>query len=163
MRTKQKQMARDRANSIDYFEKLDTPEKNYWFGFLMADGWICKREYKDANRMPYLAMELQKRDGSILAKLKKAIGFGYLYFRRKRKAKFIRENRVIDSAGSIGYRINSQSVFNDLKSHGFLEKKTGKEELNLNKSLYPWSRLLGFFDGDGTISFNNDRIREESG
>ena len=149
------EMEKKRLNSFDYFEKLDTPEKDYWFGFLIADGWVNKREYKDgARRLPRLGIELQEKDGYILERLKKVIGSGSLLERKPRQAFFIRGKRWISQNGAMSYIVQSQKIYDDLIKNGFRERKTGSEKLYLEKSKYPWSRLLGFFDGDGTISFN---------
>ena len=35
--------------NFNYFDKIDTPDKAYWLGFIWADGYIAKRERKQPN------------------------------------------------------------------------------------------------------------------
>jgi hypothetical protein len=55
-----------------FFEKIDTEQKAYWLGFLLADGNIAYNGRKRKGRA--LRIALQKRDVTHLIKLKEAIG-----------------------------------------------------------------------------------------
>ena len=58
--------------NFNYFDKIDTPDKAYWLGFIWADGYIAKRERKQPNgcvRIEYnLKLELQESDASHVQK-----------------------------------------------------------------------------------------------
>ena len=56
----------------DYFERIDTPEKAYWLGFISADGCIiATAKYPEGS---HLAVQLAVRDKGHLVKLKAALG-----------------------------------------------------------------------------------------
>lgn len=141
--TKQK----DTGLKKDYFKIIDSEEKAYWLGFLMADGAITKTSKTDKN-YNRLYIGLKESDKEHLEKLKKALG----------------SNKDVKTKNSMCYgheskiatlRINSVDICSDLKLHGVTENKTGKEKIpNINKK-YIKDFIRGFFDGDGCIYTQN--------
>lgn len=67
--------------NFNYFDKIDTPDKAYWLGFIWADGYIAKRERKQPNgcvRIEYnLKLELQESDASHVQKFLDCIESNY--------------------------------------------------------------------------------------
>ena len=116
----------------NYFENLDTENKNYWFGFILADGHIRKQDNM-------LQIELNNKDVELLIKFKEHIKFeGNIEFNIERK--------------SVKIRIFSENIFNDLIKHGCIQDKTLNLQFHLNiKDEYIHHFLRGYFDGDGSI------------
>ena len=121
----------------DYFEVIDTPEKAYWLGFIMADGCIYKGADKYSLR---LQINLKSSDIEHLEKFQRAINSSYK----------IQVKKVGNSETCI-LKINSTKFCKDLIKHGVTERKSIvcqypkiPEELNIHF-------IRGYFDGDGCI------------
>lgn len=118
----------------NYFENIDSEEKAYWLGFLMADGCVqSKRKFK---------LTLQIRDYSHLEKFKKSIDSDNLIYIWKNK-----NNREYCEIV-----ISSTKMVESLEKLGCVSRKTKivKFPPNLNdKLIRHWIR--GYFDGDGCI------------
>lgn len=121
----------------DYFEKIDSAEKAYWFGFLFTDGSIGSKR----NRISF---SLQIKDKEILEKFQEDLG--------------------IDSKISLN-RTCYTSEFHDTKMHddliklGLLPNKTYACKHIPYESVpeeYMKAFILGLFDGDGTLTFSED-------
>ena len=122
----------------DYFEVIDTPEKAYWLGFIMADGCIYKGADKYSLR---LQINLKSSDIEHLEKFQRAINSSYK----------IQVKKVGNSETCI-LKINSTKFCKDLIKHGVTERKSIvcqypkiPEELNIHF-------IRGYFDGDGSFS-----------
>ena len=67
--------------NFNYFDKIDTPDKAYWLGFIWADGYIAKRIRKQSNgrvRIEYnLKLALQESDASHVQKFLDCIESNY--------------------------------------------------------------------------------------
>lgn len=114
-----------------FFEKIDTPEKAYWFGFIAADGNICKGS---------LQIILAQKDKNHLVKLCERIGYtGPL--------------RVAKN-GTIIFALVRAKIYNDLIKLGMAPNKTFK----INESIFNCipahlipAAMHGYFDGDGSF------------
>lgn len=112
------------------FEKIDTPEKAYWFGFIAADGCLCRGA---------LQITLQKRDEHHLESLKSFMGYnGPLYNANNGNGRCL--------------NIVRKKIYDDLISLGIEKNKTFK----INEKLFDQiperfipAAILGYFDGDG--------------
>jgi len=120
------------------FEKIDSEEKAYWLGFLMADGNISNKTLSNRNRVE---LTLAEKDKEHLEKFKSFIQYkGNISYREKQKA----------------YRVafNSVKVHNDLNKLGCTSTKsltlTFPEKNIIAKELIPHF-IRGYFDGDGSI------------
>ena len=132
-----------------YFDVIDTEEKAYWLGFIMADGCITQTDKKyPANRFHFC---LKKSDGEFehLMKFLDAIeGQDYEVKEKKNKNKTLDFETIIYEL-----RINSKLFVQSLVSNGVVMNKTGKELIphtipaDLTRHF-----VRGFFDGDGSIT-----------
>lgn len=128
----------------NYFDVLDTAEKCYYFGLLMADGYLNEKNNT-------LTLSLQERDRHIIESFNEAIG----------------SNRPIDIMKFSEKNPNwsDQAVLRITNKH--LKESLVKNGLRSNKSLtlefpvdvvpeeyYP-AFLLGYSDGDGHYSSNS--------
>lgn len=118
------------------FEEIDTEEKAYWLGFILADGYINKTYDK-------LEIALQEKDLNHLEKFKKFINTSVdIKYKEKEKS----------------YRITicSKDICRDLKKHGIENAKSLTCRLNsklLNNEKLKYHYIRGFWDGDGSIYF----------
>ena len=126
----------------NYFERIDSEDKAYWLGFLMADGCV----YSDRNK---ISLMLHNDDILHLEKFKESINSNYNIktYENKLGAKF---SRII---------INSEKTKSDLINHGCIPKKSlvlkfpNIEEFLINHF------IRGYFDGDGSLSISKDQFK----
>lgn len=120
----------------NYFEILNTPDKNYILGFIYADGSVFNN---------YLSITLNRKDISVLEFIKTEIDYnGPIYI----KNDYCR------------LTISSKKIVSDLFKLGIIENKTYESKtLPLFNDMYLNSFLLGFFDGDGSI-FKSSKVKE---
>jgi len=67
--TRKEPHAKKYSCNEDYFEKIDTQNKAYILGFIMADGCVLDKNIVSM----YLRISLQERDGYILESFKKEL------------------------------------------------------------------------------------------
>jgi hypothetical protein len=127
-----------------YFDRIDTPDKAYWLGFIGADG--CVTGFTSGN--PRLAIKLARKDRSHLVLLHKALGAN-------------RPIRDHDEMSLGKFRpcstltVYSPPLAEALVGHGITPRKSA--------TLQPWegpSHLMphywrGLVDGDGSITVND--------
>lgn len=135
------------------FKVIDTEQKAYLLGLIMADGGLFYNKKSGAYQVK---IKLKKSDKELLDKIYSIFPF----FTEPRLEK--RE----DGKDSFYIYTYCKEFFQDLQVQGILERKSYE---NANKVFLPdltrelfFSYLLGLFDGDGTISQDNKgRIRTE--
>ena len=123
----------------NFFEKIDTEEKSYWLGFIMADGCMNDKGNKT------LLINLSDRDGKHLEKFSQV--FGKSIYRYKDKNGF---DKAI-------FQIRSDKMWGDLLYIGAEPRKTygnSIEVFNSVKDDLIVHFVRGFFDGDGCITFS---------
>lgn len=135
----------------NYFETIDTEEKAYWLGFIMADGCITRTEKKyEPNRFELL-LQNQESEHILLNKFKQDIKTDIpikIFTNTNKKYSFETEE--------IQLRINSKMFVRNLINNGITEKKTGKENVpNTVPNILIHHFIRGFFDGDGCIKKDN--------
>lgn len=121
----------------DYFETIDTEEKAYFLGFLMADGCISSSHVNY-----HIKLVLQEKDADVIKAFLLAIGSSNSI------TKVIKNNHI-------GYSVSlsCKKMFYDLVSHGFLEHKSGNEIIpNTIPDELVRHFIRGYFDGDGCAS-----------
>lgn len=126
----------------NYFKNIDSHEKAYWLGFLMADGTM--REYRPGCYM--ICFELAIKDADSVHRFCKAIKYDGKIYTNKEKCRAM---------------IPCAELTQDLLRHGVIPNKTGHEIVpNIDSRFYS-SFIRGFFDGDGSITFRKlaTRIR----
>lgn len=119
----------------DFFESIDTEEKAYWLGFIVADGCIV---YSGGSYS--LNITLGMADIGHLKKFKTSIGSS------------VDITIGVSGKGTPHCQIiiHSKKIFNDLRSHGIVQRKTGNEVMpDISEGLMHHF-IRGFFDGDGS-------------
>lgn len=122
----------------NYFNKVDTHEKAYFLGLLLADGCVYK------NR---IVISLQERDKEILNKFSESIKFsGVLGFREKIKETHRNQYYL---------EFSSKIVVKALKILKCVPNKSNKlKRLPNIESQYIPSLIRGYFDGDGHVTLD---------
>lgn len=120
--------------NIDYFKIIDTEEKAYWFGFLLADGHVSINGH--------VMIALQNRDVNHLEKFKEALSSNH---------PIIPHIQYNTSSITIGCR----EMANDLNEKGFNNNKSKSFDVEKIVASVP-SQLVnhfirGYFDGDGCV------------
>ena len=122
-------------NNIDYnfFNNINTKEKAYYLGLIASDGNVYKRD----NGQCLLSITLQKEDEYILNNFYNILNI----------------NRTCNKINKYcNLQISSKVIFDDLSKYGIIPNKTWNMHLkNIPKKFMP-SFLLGYFDGDGSIT-----------
>lgn len=134
--------------NYDYFSVIDTEEKAYWLGFIMADG--CVSQKGDNNYITKIS--LSSKDSNHIYKFLKSIESTHKVW----DAQYV-NNLTGKLSFSSTISINNTKMAKDLISKGCIKSKTGSERIpNIDKKLIRHF-IRGFFDGDGCISFYNNR------
>lgn len=127
----------------NYFEKIDTEEKAYFLGFIIADGYLLRDTPTTIKKaQDRLVIRIQEKDRNILDILNDRI----TPYKQLTKWKYKNPNW----SEQVIFKVNSNKLCSDLEKHGvFVGKKSGKEKLpNIDKKLIPHF-IRGYFDGDG--------------
>ena len=126
----------------DFFETINTIEKAYILGFIIADGH---------NNIPknLLSIQLHPQDTDILEKINTAMGStNPIHFYQYGKTK----------KACLG--INSKQICSDLLNLGITKNKTYDVIIpKITPELLKYL-VLGIFDGDGSISIDNSRYNK---
>ena len=140
-----KKFTRTKTNTIneDYFDIIDTSNKAYWLGFIMADGNIY--HYKDSNKIQF-ELKIQESDSELIEKFAKDIGFPLekIYHR-------VRERKGTPTY-SVGLRSYNERFCKNLIKHGIVDQKSVKETFPSLPAELKKDFVRGFWDGDGTVS-----------
>lgn len=129
-------------NNEDFFSMIDTDEKAYWLGFIMADGCISENK----NKSNSIRIALQASDADHLKKFCDAIGTNRPVLINARKS---------DGRKYAAVEISSNKMYNDLISKGCFPRKTwGNTQIDLDDTMLQAAFIRGYFDGDGSISDN---------
>lgn len=126
-----------------YFDNINTSEKAYWLGFIMADGCVTSSNGKQTNR---LEIVLAVKDKSHLQKFLQCIGSN-----QEVKIKTVKDKRGFETTRAY-VRICSAKICKSLSKFGVLKKKTGKELIPEISNDFIWDFIRGYFDGDGSIT-----------
>ena len=130
----------------NFFNQIDTEEKAYWLGFLIADGYITKRDnsYK-------IGIALSSCDIGHLEKLNKSLDSDYPI----RTYKATKNSYSNNSYSRLIY--SSKIMFNDLLKYNFVEHKTNilnPPDIKLLNN-FTADFIRGYFDGNGSIAHTN--------
>jgi len=124
----------------DVFKIIDTEEKAYWLGFLLADGCIAK----SGGTKRAIRVFLKRGDMPHLKKLAKFFNY---------KGKFHPDNR--DNHPRVGIVFNSIKLCRSLINSGWMEYKQSGDcsIINTVPPILFNHFIRGYFDGDGCISY----------
>lgn len=122
----------------DYFENIDTANKAYFLGFMIADGCVRQPKYGQA----VIQINLNLEDKYILEKFAEEI---------ETKNKIIIINSKPNKQGQV--KVSSDKMFSDLCKLCVVPNKTyNLSELPKIPDKYMPDMIRGFFDGDGSVS-----------
>lgn len=145
-------------HDFDYFEKINTHDKAYFLGLLMADGFITDNSKKHGEDSFGISLSIE--DKYIIESFKKYIKSNnpiHEYTGRDYKQGF----------GSFYYvRIImvSQKTVNDLMEKNVVKQKTLIKEFPDNNKVpdeFIYSYLRGYMDGNGSISLRETKSKGE--
>ncbi len=137
------------TNDLDhnFFDIINSEEKAYFLGFLIADGSISNGNKRSEGRISFL---IQDTDRYILEKLKLCIkSKNTIYTKTNNKGA---KNRKPQAS----FRWTSKHMTNTLKDrYGIISNKTANIGFSFNMDLIPddlkGSFIRGFIDGDGSF------------
>lgn len=121
---------------LDIFDKIDTPEKAYWLGFIFADGYVSDRNVFE--------VALAIKDLSHLQKLKQFLGIS---------------NPIKITTQSCRLYVTDKEFVRNLNKHGVVPRKSLVLTYPLIDATFDKAFMMGYFDGDGSLSFNKARKR----
>lgn len=130
---------KDVLKNANYFYDIDTEEKAYWLGFIMADGNINEERFR-------LKIDLNIQDSEHLQKLANKFD------------KKVKEFSRIDSRNNkeyygVKFEINNKYFVNGLLKQGVTSKKSYTLDTNTFSNIPNDLKrhfIRGYFDGDGT-------------
>lgn len=140
-RNDKSQNARKHKYDENFFETIDTEEKAYWLGFIMADG--CVYNGSDANSLR-LQINLKGSDKDHLEKFQKSIKSNYK----------IQLKDVNGSPVSL-LKVNSTKMCKDLMKLNVVQRKSIICEYPKINKKFDRHFIRGYFDGDGCLSIYN--------
>lgn len=128
----------------DYFEVIDSKEKAYWFGFLMADGNVS-----DDRGQLYLQLVLGQKDEGQVTRFCEAVGVS-------RQAIKKRSGYGIRSGSVVSVSIHHRAFVERLVALGCTPRKTATLRFpEIPDGELAMAFVLGYFDGDGSIASSN--------
>lgn len=133
-----------------YFEKINTEDRAYFLGFLMADGCVFK--IKDCINSYIVQIKLNIRDKNILDKFVEYLQTTYKVL--------VYRNEEYTNGRYCVLTLRSTRMAKDLIRHGCVERKSLKLKFPKtvpNKLIHHFIR--GYFDGDGCVSFGQNKKR----
>ena len=131
----------------DNFFAVPNELNSYYAGFIAADGCIIEKQLKNCTTK-YLNIAIHSKDVELLEQFKKDINYNgpISYYKNN---EFVRIS------------INSTKIVDDLRTNfNITPRKTFTlEPPNLIETSQIASFIIGYIDGDGSISFSNDYAR----
>lgn len=122
-------------------------ERDYWVGFLMADGCISDRSIR-GYATHTIKLAIKEEDYSHIERFKKFVG--------SNKHKIGRDYKTMPSGNTyctIIFKFNSKRIADKLSEFGVVPRKTSKEKvIGLENSRHFWRGLI---DGDGCLTINS--------
>lgn len=133
-----------------YFDTIDTQNKAYILGFIMADGCVAKTD-KTQLSTNRLIISISKKDRHILEFIKEELECDYEIF------DFIPSGTYANNEMS-RISINSKQLCTDLSKYGVVPRKTGVESFPILDKEFNRHFIRGFLDGDGYVTNNGKTI-----
>lgn len=134
----------------NYFDTIDCLEKAYWLGFLAADGNLYRRD----GHQGLITLSLKNTDIEVLENLKKQL--------KTEKPISLNKDKRREDTIMATLQLSSDKLFNQLLALGIGVRKTfdlSIKDIFANIPKQFWKGfLLGYFDGDGSISLPDKNI-----
>ena len=126
------------------FATIDTPEKAYWLGLLIADGYVSDTR---PDSQPIVGIQLV--DKELLEKFRQFLGV---------KSPLLHIGKKTETCQTM-YRlaIHSKRMATDLAKYGVVPRKSNLTFLPILSHHLMSHMIRGICDGDGTISHRTDR------
>ena len=118
------------------FNNIDSPEKAYWLGFILADGYINEKK-------AFMRIKLQECDKNHLDKFVKFIDGD------KGMIKYETHNITYNKQYYV--EVNGREFIKSLNNHNIRQGKSSKEHIAKIPFEYRKDYIRGLFDGDGHI------------
>lgn len=138
----------------NYFDSIDTHEKAYWLGFILADGGI-EHTNCDSYRLRF---NLSATDRQHLENFKLALDSTHPIFENQTWLDVTQK-----SYDMVSFSLNNSYLCKKLMSYNIFPNKSGNEKPYVNVPIeLRNSYLRGYFDGDGSFThyYSNLRGRE---
>ena len=119
-----------------YFSSIDSPEKSYWLGFFLGDGWVCKNT---------VGIMLKKEDKNHVEKFHSEINSNHKISGR--------------GDGGIGFQFRSDKTSSDLNKLGVGAEKTHSNDIPSIRNDLISHFYRGWFDADGSYHNQQNRVR----
>lgn len=134
--TRKHKITKNNCYNQNFFSKIDSHDKAYFLGFLMADGYICTTPYNKQ-----IGIGIQTKDKYILEYYKNLIG-------KKLNTKQYKNSSKLT--------ITSTIMYSDLTKLGFIENKSHNDyHFPDIPDEFKSSFICGYFDGDGCITIKS--------
>lgn len=125
------------------FNNIDSPEKAYWLGFILADGYINEKK-------AFMRIKLQECDKNHLDKFVKFIDGD------KGMIKYETHNITYNKQYYV--EVNGREFIKSLNNHNIRQGKSSKEHIAKIPFEYRKDYIRGLFDGDGHIEEKENRF-----
>ena len=135
---------KSQTKNHDFFKIIDSEEKAYWLGFIIADGSLTKFERKQKS----IVIDISGIDGVYLEKFANIFDSKLIYYEKIEKGNIRKNCRVV---------LTSSEMWNDLVDKGVLPNKTYIDDSRVFGYIPDHLEnhfVRGFFDGDGGVCFN---------
>lgn len=121
------------------FDQIDTEEKAYWLGFILADGYLNTNKHM-------LRIKIGDKDKNHLEKFIKFLN----------GSKDMLKSEKHNITGNIQWYVStySQEIYNALSKLKVEQAKSGHEQIPPINQIYYRSFIRGLWDGDGFIREN---------
>lgn len=123
------------STNRDYFDQIDTPEKAYILGFLIADGHIRKTGY-------YVEVSVKEADADLLSAISAEVGC---------EAPLKQTINGYDGSRMMRMRLCSEKIVSDLNSLGVYHDKSTSATWPTVDPVLEGHLVRGIWDGDGWI------------
>jgi len=142
--TRDKSCVRKYQCNDNYFDNF-SHNMAYILGFITADGYLYRNRYTSGKKSNTICIKLQARDIEILEFIKTELEYS---------GEICTDIAKNNGRSYVSIRINSKQCADKLESLGIIQCKSGKEKFPDIPQEFLYTYILGLFDGDGCIYFN---------
>ena len=134
----------------NYFENIDTQEKAYFLGLIIADGNIFDPTNSSHHGSMWTSITLDEADVYILEKFREEVGLSSVIGSDGRGARYV--------------AVRSDKMAKDLSKYHIVPRKSFITQFPFNVSEDMYRHIIrGIFDGDGSINFKENIISKRDG